>query len=54
MFWRFWDCIGLLGSVLACVVLRCGVSVWIAAKYIGLAFGAAWVCFGSVLAFISV
>jgi len=39
----FWDCIGLL---LACVVLRCGVSVWIVVECVGFAFGVLWECFG--------
>lgn len=33
LFGSFWDCIGLL---LACVVLRCGVSVWIVVECVGL------------------
>lgn len=43
LFGSFWDCIGLL---LACVVLRCGVSVWIVVECVGFAFGVLWECLG--------
>ena len=32
--------------VLACVVLRCGVSVWIVVECVGFAFGVLWECLG--------
>lgn len=42
LFGSFWDCIGLL---LACVVLRCGVGVWIVVE----CFGSALDCIGFAL-----
>lgn len=35
--------------MLACVVLRCGVSVWIVAKLLRSALGVLWDCIGFAL-----
>lgn len=45
LFGSFWDCIGLLLGCF-CVVLRCGVSVWIVVECVGFAFGVLWECLG--------
>lgn len=46
LFGSFWDCIGFaFGLLLACVVLRCGVSVWIVVE----CFGSALDCIGFAL-----
>ena len=37
------------GLLLACVVLRCGVSVWIVVECVGFAFGVLWGCLGFLL-----
>ena len=34
------------GLLLACVVLHCGVSVWIVVECVGFAFGVLWECLG--------
>lgn len=51
MFGIVWELLGLyrvaFGLLLACVVLRCGVSVWIVVECVGFAFGlyrVAWEC----------
>lgn len=45
-----WELLGLyrvaFGLLLACVVLRCGVSVWIVVECVGFAFGVLWECLG--------